>query len=126
VISQDPARDRSRAWELHRLSAWDRGHPLEQSLRIDIAPYDQPPPVSRAENLTGGRAVVDPESRYIVIRCSLNLASWDQFTDPPVSQPRAVINVIDLRSFEVVAHRVLTEPLLAAGDMPLGSPHWRS
>ncbi|MGA7871118.1 MAG: hypothetical protein WCA22_09480 [Candidatus Binatus sp.] len=107
-------------WTLTRIEAWDTSQPREDELDIDVGPNDellgwlsQKDRSDRNDQL-----LMDPGGNYLVVRLSQNADTWNFPGFPGQSaKPLSVLNIIDLHGFKLLRRVVLTDPLLAAGDM---------
>lgn len=105
-------------WNLLRIQAWDTSQPREDRLDIDVGPNNElfGSPLETDRYDRNDQLFMDPGGNDLVVRLSQDAADWDL---PPYnsSPPRAVLNIIDLHGFKLLRRVVITDPLLAGGDM---------
>jgi hypothetical protein len=105
-------------WTLRRIAAWNTPQPHEDELDVDVGPNDeglawplQPDRWNRNDQL-----LMDPGGNYLVVRFSQNPDGW-KWNLGKSAQPQSVLNIIDLHGFKLLRRVVVTDPLLAAGNM---------
>ncbi len=105
-------------WLLRRIAAWDTSHPREDELDVDVGPNDEPLGWALQADRwdRNDQLLMDPAANYLVVRMSQNADTWNP--SPSESpKPQSVLNIIDLHGFKLLRRVVVTDPLLAAGDM---------
>ncbi len=105
-------------WPLRRIAAWDTSHPREDELDVDVGPNDEPLGWALQHDRwdRNDQLLMDPAANYLVVRMSQNADTWNP--SPSESpKPQSVLNIIDLQGFKLLRRVVVTDPLLAAGDM---------
>ena len=108
-------------WELQRVTGWAGGHPQEQALTLEVG-YGRLPPDHEITDLSSVRVLFDPTGRYVVIRLSRYAEdAWSQSPRTGLrageGPPESIVDVVDLKSFRESAHQVVTDPVLAVGDL---------
>ena len=61
--------------------------------------------------------LMDSAGNYLVVRLSQNADTWNQNPGESAKPPLSVLNIIDLHGFKLLSRVVVTDPLLAAGNM---------
>jgi hypothetical protein len=106
-------------WKLRRIADWATSQPREDELDVDVGPNDEP----IDSNFQGDRVdrndqlLMDPAANYLVVRLSQNADKWNEALPGESAKPLSVLNIIDLHGFKLLSRVVVTDPLLAAGDM---------
>lgn len=120
TMSMDGSEQPGDRWEIRRITNWESRARQEQALTIETG-YGKLPPNHELVNLSGERVFMDPAGRYLVVRIDhLRGGAWSQgrtLRSSTVEPPVAILDVVDLSSFKEVAHRVVADPVLAAGGM---------
>jgi len=105
-------------WNLRRIVAWDTSEPREDDLEVDVGPNDELwPPFESDLKDRSDQLLMDPGGNYLVVRFAPDIASWNQNFGESAKSLRSVLNIIDLHNFKLLSRVVVTDPLLAAGDM---------
>jgi len=106
-------------WTLRRIAAWDTSQPLEDELDVDVGPNDESLGWSLQEDRwdRNDQLLMDPGGNYLVVRLSQNADIGNASPPRESPKPLSVLNIIDLHGFKLLSRVVLTDPLLAAGDM---------
>jgi len=106
-------------WKLRRIAAWDTSQRREDELDVDVGPNDEildwPHQQDRFDR--NDQLLMDPRGNYLVVRLSQGADAWNQNRDKSSTPPRSVLNIVDLHGFKLLRRIVVTDPLLAAGDM---------
>jgi hypothetical protein len=105
-------------WKLRRIAGWGTSQPREDDLEVDVGPNDELwPPLDYDLLDRTAQLLMDPGGNYLVVRFAPDTQSWDLNPDASAKSLRSVLNIIALHSFKLLSRVVLTDPLLAAGDM---------
>ena len=121
LVVTKPAEHPNEVWKLRRIAAWDTSQPREDKLDVDVGPNNELLFGSFQEDRwdRNTQFLMDPGGNYLVVRLSQNADTWNQ--NPNVSEStkplQSVLNIIDLQRFKLLRRVVVTDPLLAAGDM---------
>ncbi|MGB8683680.1 MAG: hypothetical protein WCD12_12420 [Candidatus Binatus sp.] len=110
-------------WTIRRIAAWDTSQPREDDLDVDVGPNDEP--LDWADQYDrwdrNVQLLMDPGGNYLVVRLSQNADTWNfiynQITPGVYIMPISVLNIIDLHGFKLLRRVVVTDPMLASGDM---------
>jgi hypothetical protein len=110
-------------WTLRRIAAWDSSQPREDELDVDVGPNEEPLDWALQKDRwdRNDQLLMDPGGNYLVVRFSQNADTssyiWNQITPSESPKPVSVLNIIDLHGFKLLRRVVVTDTLLAIGDM---------
>lgn len=106
-------------WKLRRIADWETSDPREDELDIDVGPNDEALNWADQEDRWDRNAqlMMDPAGNYLVVRLSAEDADHPPIYEHPDMPLRSVLNVIDLHGFKLLSRVVVTDRILAAGDM---------
>ncbi|HTA40880.1 MAG TPA: hypothetical protein VK789_00455 [Bryobacteraceae bacterium] len=110
-------------WHLRRIAAWDASRPREDQLDVDVGQNDELLGWELQEDRydRDDQLLMDPAGNYLVVRWSQNADTWNQNPHQSPKPLRSVLNIIDLHGFKLLSRVIVTDPLLAAGDMGFSS-----
>jgi len=113
-----PIEQPKQIWQLRRIVGWGTAQPREDELAIDVGPNDELwPPFESEEMDHTPQLLMDPGRNYLVVRFAPDTKSWNRHPEASAQSLRSVLNIIDLHTFKLLSRVVVTDPLLAAGDM---------
>jgi hypothetical protein len=106
-------------WKLLRITAWDTSQSRENELDVDVGPNDELLGWAHQEDRydRNDQLLMDHGGNFLVVRLSKDADTWNENPNQAVKPPQSVLNIIDLRRFKLLNRVVITDPLLAAGDM---------
>lgn len=106
-------------WHLRRIAAWDTYRPREDQLDVDVGPNNELLGWEQQEDRydRNDQLLMDSAGNYLMVRLSQNADTWNQNPHQSPKPLQSVLNIIDLREFRLLSRVVVTDPLLAAGDM---------